>query len=118
MDERLDKSLKFSKYRQTLNNQIELLKRRKDSLLNFSTNGGTFLIRPELMFLVQKLIDAGRTESILLDKNNIPIKIDNLESFLEDIDDRYFNVINDYSTEYEKLRQARNVESILDLNEE
>ena len=118
MDERLLKSLEFSKYRQTLNNQIELLKTKTNSLLNFSINGGTFLIRPELMFLVHRLIENGRTESILLDKNDIPVKIDNLEDFLEDIDDRYFNVINEYSAEYEKLRQSRSVESILDLNDE
>lgn len=117
MDDMLNKSLDFSKYRQTLNNQIELLKTQSNSLLHYSVNGGTFLITPSLLSLVDRLVQKGRSESVLLDMNDTPIKIENLEEFLEELDDRYFNVINDYYNEYEKLRQARSVQSILDLNE-
>ena len=39
------------------------------------------------------------------------------EKFYEEIHSRYFEVTNDYYAEYEKLRKARKVHKVLDLDE-
>ena len=51
---------------------------------------------------------------VLLDDNDTPIRV-NVEEFLEELLDIYFQTMNSYFTEYQKLRKARDVESILDI---
>ena len=53
--------------------------------------------------------------SILYHIYNHPIAVD-LQNFYSEIMSRYFEVTNDYYVEYEKIRKARKVSSVLDLN--
>ena len=52
----------------------------------------------------------------MLDIYKNPILVE-LESFYEEIRSRYFEASNEYYVEYEKLRKARKVHKVLDLNE-
>ena len=115
MAAKLQTALKFSNYRQTLNNQKEVLKAKTESLLSYSINGGTFTIDRELITFVKVLIDDKHTDAVLLDIYNHPIAVD-LQNFYSEIMSRYFEVTNDYYVEYEKIRKARKVSSVLDLN--
>lgn len=115
MAAKLQTALEFSNYRQTLNNQKEVLKAKTESLLSYSINGGTFTIDRELITFVKVLIDDKHTDAVLLDIYNHPIAID-LSNFYAEIMSRYFEVTNDYYVEYEKIRKARKVSSVLDLN--
>ena len=94
MSTRLTKALEFANYRTTLNNQQSQLKAKIQSQLSYSINGGSFTINRELITFVKLLIDDGEKEAVLLD------------------------IYNDYYAEYEKLRKARKVHKILDLNDE
>lgn len=118
MDERLQKALEFSNYRKTLNNQIQAIKVRAESQLIFSKNGGSFVIDENLISFVQTLINRKQTEAVLLDSKRIPVRIEDLQDFFEDIISRYFEVTNDYLCEYEKIRKSRSVKSIIDLDDE
>jgi len=115
MAAKLQTALEFSNYRQTLNNQKEVLKAKTESLLSYSINGGTFTIDRELITFVKVLIDDKHTDAVLLDIYNHPIAVD-LQNFYSEIMSRYFEVTNDYYVEYEKIRKARKVSSVLDLN--
>jgi|TARA_R110000803_G_scaffold95189_2_gene162977 hypothetical protein len=115
MAAKLQTALEFSNYRQTLNNQKDVLKAKTESLLSYSINGGTFTIDRELITFVKVLLDDKHNDAILLDVYNHPIAID-LSNFYAEIMSRYFEVTNDYYIEYEKIRKARNVSSVLDLN--
>ena len=115
MSERLTKALEFANYRQTLNNQIASLKSKTQTRLILSTNGGTFTVSQELITFVKVLIDDKHTDAVLLDIYNHPIAVD-LQNFYSEIMSRYFEVTNDYYVEYEKIRKARKVSSVLDLN--
>ncbi len=115
MAAKLQTALEFANYRQTLNNQKEVLKARTESLLSYSINGGTFTIDRELITFVKVLIDDKHTDAVLLDVYNHPIAVD-LQNFYSEIMSRYFEVTNDYYVEYEKIRKARKVSSVLDLN--
>ncbi len=115
MAAKLQTALEFSNYRQTLNNQKEVLKAKTESLLSYSINGGTFTIDRELITFVKTLIDDKHTDAVLLDIYMHPIAVD-LPNFYSEIMSRYFEVTNDYYVEYEKIRKARKVSSVLDLN--
>ena len=116
MSTRLSKALEFANYRTTLNNQQSQLKAKVQSLLSYSINGGTFTIDVPLITFCKQLIDEKQKQVILLDIYNNPIQID-VEKFYEEIRSRYFEVTNEYYAEYEKLRKARKVHKVLDLNE-
>ncbi len=116
MDEQLQKALEFSNYRQTLAIQKRILKEKIDAQLTYACNSGVFKIDRSLISFVQLFIDQGRVENVpLLDSNENPIMIPDLESFRDEIMDRYYNSILEYYTEYEKLKKSRSVEKLVDL---
>jgi len=116
MSTKLTKALEFANYRVTLNNQKAALLAKTESLLSYSINGGTFTIDIQLLTFCKQLINDKQTDIVLLDIYKNPIKVD-LVSFYEEIESRYYEVTNDYYAEYEKLRKARKVHKVLDLNE-
>ena len=116
MSTRLTKALEFANYRTTLNNQKAQLKAKTQSLLSYSINGGSFTIDIPLLTFCKQLIDEGHEEVVLLDIYENPIKVD-IANFYDEISSRYFEVTNEYYAEYEKIRKARKVHKILDLNE-
>jgi len=116
MSTKLSKALEFANYKTTINNQQSILKAKTEALLSYSTGGGTFTIDRELLGFLHSC--AGLKKIVLLDIHNNPILITDVPEFYEEIKSRYFEVVNDYHVEYEKLRKARKVHKILDLNED
>lgn len=114
MNTRLSKALEFANYRITLNNQLATLRAKTQSLLSYSVNGGTFSIDLPLLTFCKQMLDQEKTELVLLDNYQNPIRVD-LAEFYDEISSRYFEVTNDYHAEYEKLKKARQVSKILDL---
>lgn len=114
MSEELEKALEFANYRQTLNNELRLLKEKTASMLSYSTSGGTFTIDRELIVFVKMLLDDNRNKVILQDDNGNPISVE-LLPFYTEILSRYFEVMNDFHAEYQRIRKARNVKSVLDI---
>jgi hypothetical protein len=114
MDERLEKALKFSNYMVTLNNQRQLLKEKffEDTL--YFIDGCQFTINRELIAFVGYMIEHGQTEAVLIDDNETPAQITDLQQFYDDVVDQYFNASNKYYTEYYKLRTNRTVEKLVD----
>ena len=72
------------------------LKVKTQNLLNFSSNGGTFKVSQELIGFVKFVVDSGKDTTVILDKNDIPVRIDDTKKFLEDISSLYFESINEY----------------------
>ena len=112
---RLEKALDFSNTMQTFNLAKNNLKVKTQNLLSYSTNGGTFRVSQELIGFMQFVVQSGKTETILLDKNDIPIKIEDTEKFLEDISSLYFEAVNEYYNDYQKLRSSRKIEKVLEI---
>lgn len=114
MDERLKKALDFANYRQTFTVQRKTLKEKIDAQLTYGFNGGLFKIDQTLINFVHTLKQFNRTENVvLLDSNENPILIENLEEFEEEIFDRYFTATNEYYEEYKKLKSSRSVEKLI-----
>lgn len=112
---RLEKALDFSNTMQTFNLAKNNLKVKTQNLLSYSTNGGTFRVTQDLIGFMNFVVSSGKTETILLDKNDIPIKIEDTEKFLEDISSLYFEAVNEYYNDYQKLRSSRKIEKVLEI---
>jgi hypothetical protein len=113
MDERLKKALDISNYMVTLNNQKKLLKEKYYEDLLYFDSGSQFIVTQQLITFVKMLIESGNTaDVVLVDDNDIPVRIDNLETFYQNILDVYFSASNSYITEYEILKKSRSVEKI------
>jgi len=116
MEEQLKKALEFSNYRQTFSIQRRLLKEKIEAKLTIGQNGGIFKIDKSLITFVQMFIDQGRTENVpLIDSNENPIMIDDLEKFRDDIFDRYYDTTLEYYQEFQELKKSRSVEKLLDI---
>jgi hypothetical protein len=115
MDERLKKALDFSNYMVTLNNQKRVLKERYREQTVYYHLGGQFTVTKDLITFVNMLVERGNTEDIVLvDDNETPIMIKDLEDFLSELMDTYFTAANEYHAEYEKLRKNRSVEKLVE----
>lgn len=116
MQEQLDKALEFANYRQSFAIQRKTLKEKIDAKLTYGFSGGIFKIDRSLLNFVEMLIVKGRTENVvLLDVNDNPILVDKLESFRDEIFDRYFAATYEYLEQYKKIKKARSVETLLEV---
>lgn len=114
MDDALKKALDFAKFRQTYSIQQKALKEKITARLTYGYNGGIFKINKELIVFVQMLIDQGRTNDVpVLDLNETPILVNDLEKFRDEIFDRYFSSTLEYYEEYEVLKKKRSVEKLI-----
>ena len=113
--ERLEKALDFSNTMKTFNLNKNNLKVKTQNLLSYSTAGGSFTVNQSLISFMNFVVSSGKTEISLLDKNDIPIRIEDTEKFLDEISSLYFEVVNDYYNEYQKLRSSRKIEKVLEI---
>jgi len=116
MDKKLEKALDFANYRQSLAIKRKTIKEKADAKLTYGINGGLFKVDRALITFVQMLIDQDRKTNIpLIDSNDNPVMIEDVESFRDDILDRYFAVTLEYHDKIKELNKARSVEKLLDL---
>ena len=113
--QRLKKALDFSNTMKTFNLSKNNLKVKTQNLLSYSTSGGSFSVDQSLISFMNFVVSSGKTEISLLDKNDIPIRIEDTEKFLEDVSSLYFEVVNDYYNEYQQLRSSRKIEKVLEI---
>ena len=93
---KLERALETSNAMQTFNLAKNNLKVKTQNLLSYSHNGGIFKVDQGLISFVNYVIESGKDTVVILDKNEIPIKIENLSQFLEDISSLYFEAVNEY----------------------
>jgi hypothetical protein len=114
MDQQLKAALDFSNYQQTFSIQKKVLKERITAKLTYGFNGGLFRIDRNLLTFVDMLCAKGRTSGVvLLDVNENPILVDDLEAFREELFQRYFEATNEYFDQYQKIKKSRSVEKLI-----
>ena len=113
MDEKLSKALEFANYTRTFEDQKKIIKEKYfDSLVHY-TYGGQFSVTQTLITFVN-IISSKAETAILIDDNNNPIKIDDLNKFYEDIVDLYFQASNIYYTELHEMKSKRSIEKLVE----
>lgn len=114
MDENLKQAFDFANYQIVLSNQRKVSREKAESKLTFGSNGGIFKIDRSLLSFIHMLIQKGRIENVpILDINENPILIPNLENFFDEILDRYFSVTLEYYQEYQEIKKSRSVEKLV-----
>lgn len=115
MDERIEKAFQTANYMASLTNLRRVALEEYNQSLIYYTQGATFTINRHLISFVKTLVDTGLTEAILLDDNNIPVKIENLEEFFTKILSLYSEATNAYLVKYAELKSKRKVEALISL---
>jgi len=116
MDERIEKAFETANYMATLSNQKRIIQEEFEQQLIFYINGSTFRLTPELIVYVKMLLDIGRvTDVVLIDSNTIPVVIDNVQQFFDDISKQYFTAGQEYLEKYSDLRVKRKIKDIVEL---
>ena len=115
MQEQFKNALEFANYQQTFSIQRKTLKEKIEAKLTYGFNNGLFCINQNLLTFVEILCTKGRTAGVvILDVNENPVLIDDLEKFKDEIFSRYFETTNEYFEEYQVLKKSRSVEKLLD----
>ena len=114
MDENIKKAYDIANYMATLSSQKQILKEEYYQSLIFYHNGGMFKATRELINFVKTLTDVTETnQAVLVDDNELPIDIANLQEFLTLTLATYQFAVNSYYTSYSNLRKNRTVEGLM-----
>jgi hypothetical protein len=114
MNEQVAKAFDIANLMATMANQKRILKEEFEQTLFYFHNGGTFQATPALISYIQslKLLDL-EENVVVVDNNGLPILVQSLSNFLEQLLDCHVRANNLYFTKYEALKKSRSVESIL-----
>tara|TARA_B110000503_G_scaffold142949_1_gene241782 strand:- start:11754 stop:12101 length:348 start_codon:yes stop_codon:yes gene_type:complete len=115
MDERLEAALKFSNYMVTLNNQRRVIHEQFLENCVHYLNGGKFSVNKDLITFCQTLVTREQTSAILIDDNNTPIEVQDLNTFLDNILEIYFSTTYEYLDKYNEIKKNRTVEGLSGL---
>jgi len=116
MDEKIQKAFSVANYMATLSNQKRILLEEYSQKLVYYTNGATFKVSQELITFTKAVLDLGYTSDVpFVDNNNLPIIINDVQQFFDDIIIIYFESTNDYSAKYAEIKNKRKVEDIVNL---
>lgn len=113
MDDRLERALEFSNYRLTIENQRASIKRRFETMLIVHYANGAFCADAKTIGLVNALKQNKNNTAVILDMQDIPIEIENLEEFQNILIEAYHRATNEYLAEYRKLARARNIKKAM-----
>ncbi len=115
MTEELDKAFELANLMTVVANQKMALLEEFEQSTFFFHNGGCFKTDQLLISFLTSLKDLNQNTIVLLDTNNLPIKIDDLESFRKDVITRYFEASNKYLAGYQTIKSNKQIKSILEL---
>jgi hypothetical protein len=118
MDKRLEQALDFSNFRMILLTRQENLKMLMNNKLMLNYGGGSFKVDKELLTFVSVLIINGKNETVIIDTNDMPILIEDLEDFANKASAQYGKAIEQYYNSYQKLNEAREIRKVIDWDEE
>lgn len=108
--ENLEQALSFANYQTTLTHQRKLLTQKFQEGTVFAYNGGLFKLTLEFIGAV-KIFQP----PFVLDSNGTPIKIDDYETFIAEMEEVYKIAVETYGKEFSALRVKRNVKSLVEL---
>jgi hypothetical protein len=115
VDERIEKAFQTANFMATLSNLRKIALEEYQQSLIYYFQGSSFTVSHELIVFVHTLTELGNTESIILDDNNIPLRITNLKEFLENILNVYAESTNSYLVKYSEIKSKRRVEDLIRL---
>lgn len=111
----LEDILSYRNTMRTFNLNKKVMQDKVSSILIHYENGGSFDITQELIGFLNYAVQNNKTSIVVLDRNNLPIKINDISKLLETISSKYFEAINDFYIQYEQLRSSSNIKVALEI---
>ncbi len=115
MDDALEKALEFSNFTATLNNQKRILHEKYTEELGLYYCGGKFTVTKELLTFCHLLLSKDISKTVVIDDNNSPIQIDDIDDFMTVSLQQYATAANKYFAHYKELSTKRSVEGLADV---
>lgn len=115
--ETLEEILTLSNARAVYQNQVRLAELRFRNSCTMGWKGHEFRITPEMLGYLQLRLNTNTENALVLDFNNLPVMIDDIELFLDIATDQYHSALNAYYDEYVRLRASRKAEKMLEVEE-
>ena len=91
--------------------KINSYDRAKNKLI-FAYEGGLFTADPDTI-LFAKMHDTQR-DLILIDNNDNPVKINEIDKFIAKAESSYYEAMNEYHLLYQDLKKQRTVKKLID----
>ena len=115
MDERLEKALEFSNFMVTLNNQKRIYKEKFEQDIIYYFDGCQFTVDKELICFCKIMMLQEQDSIVLIDDNNRPVEIEDLQEFYSNILSVYFTATNEYLEKYNTVVKNRRIENMVEL---
>lgn len=115
MDEKLEKAIQTANYMASLTSQKKLALEEFNQNLVHYYNGSSFTATRELINFLKTILDTGSQSFILLDDNNVPVEIENIKDFFDNILNVYLEASYSYFKVYSDLKKKRRVEDLVSL---
>jgi hypothetical protein len=114
MDERIEKAFEVANYMATLSNQKRIILEEYNQKLIYFVDGATFKITQDLISFVSTMADRP-FDLVLVDSNNLPVKISDPKKFLSDIITVYSNASEEYFEKYSSIKSKRKIADMIAL---
>ena len=116
MDERIEKAFETANYMATLSNQKRIIQEEFAQALIFYINGGTFQITTDLISYIKTVIDLNKIKDIVfIDSNGIPVAVNDVQQFFEDVTTQYFLACQNYIEKYNNIKAKRRIKDMIEL---
>ena len=116
MDEKIEKAFVVANFMATLSNQKRIILEEYQQKLIHYVNGATFSVDHQLISFLRSAIELGYKKNLtIVDNNNFPVLIEDVQVFLEEVSKKYFNATEEYGLKYNDLRSKRKISDIVGL---
>lgn len=114
MDSKVQQAFEIASIVATIASQTRLLNEEFAQTLLYYHNGGTFTASEQRLAFLCGLKMSKIDSIVILDDNNVPIMIDDLDKFHSDLLSHYKEASNLFFYKHKKLISNKSIESILD----
>lgn len=113
----LQDMLEISNSRATYQNQARIALLKFQNACTITIRGSDFRIDQNLLAYLHQRVQVNAEHAILLDINQMPVAVDDLEEFFDDASMQYHEALNEYYEEVIRLRSSRKPEKMAEATE-
>ena len=110
MEDALTKALEFANFPATLNTQKKILKNKYNDNCALYQRRQIYSVRDFVFVRLSHNVES----TVIVDDNDTPIEIDNVQEFFDLVKNKYATASNIYLSEYKKLTSQRSIEGLVD----
>ena len=115
MDDRLKKALDVSNMAASINTQKSLAVKQLNDDLVYYTSGCKFTANIEFIASLYAIANSGQTSMIVLDDNNNPYTVTQVEEFANTLYEHNQTALLKYKARYDEVKNSRSLEKLIEV---